>query len=531
MRKYQRQLTRLTSNPLLSPPERRRICAWALTVWLLGGGAALYAAEAPVWIDDARPTAQARELMHVFAQAEAFGLWPSDYALGLTASELHTVQSGAADAALQARFEAALTQAASRFVRHLHSGRIPPRAAGFALPAVHQPFEPAHAVGELARADDVRQVVGSLEPRPRPYHLLKEALSRYRQFARTPQLNALPALPSRSLRIGDEYLGAPRLRALLLALGDLDSARAAAHEDEQRIDEQLTIAVEHFQRRHGLEPDGVLGSRTWAALTTPFAQRVHQIELTLERWRWTTALQRPDIVVNIPQFMLYALPRATGPGDELLEMPVIVGQSYPHMRTPVFAAAIQRVIFQPYWDVPPGILQRELLPLIRKNPAYLARNDMEIVRGPGDDAVVVEPTPAAIAALARGELRLRQRPGPKNALGPVKFVLPNPYNVYLHATPELRLFERSRRAFSHGCIRVSKPAALAHYVLRNAPGDWSPEAIEAAMCGSQTLRVDLITPVRVLVFYGTAAATQSTGVMFFEDLYGYDRKLAALLAR
>jgi murein L,D-transpeptidase YcbB/YkuD len=249
----------------------------------------------------------------------------------------------------------------------------------------------------------------------------------------------------------------------------------------------------------------------------------------MERWRWLSATTRPNIVVNIPQFMLIALPREQDAAEEPLEMRAIVGQTYPHTRTPVFTTAITQVVFQPYWDVPSGILHREILPHLRANASFLDRHQMEIVQGQGDDARVIATSPDAIERLAVGKLRLRQRPGPMNALGPVKFVMPNPFNVYLHATPERALFERSQRTFSHGCIRVSEPAALAEYVLRDAPGDWNTQAIDAAMCGKETLRIRLRQPVRVVVFYSTAMATQSEGVLFFEDVYGHDRKLQELL--
>jgi murein L,D-transpeptidase YcbB/YkuD len=179
--------------------------------------------------------------------------------------------------------------------------------------------------------------------------------------------------------------------------------------------------------------------------------------------------------------------------------------------------------------VPASITRKELLPKIRKNPAYLEQHHFEIVRGQSDDAKPVAPTPEALNALEAGQLRLRQRPGPDNALGPVKFVLPNPYEVRLHGTAEPELFDRARRAFSHGCIRVSDPAALAEYVLKDAAGDWNAAAVEAAMCGSKTLRVVLQRPVSVIVFYATAAATVSRGVLFVDDLYGYDSKLQRLL--
>jgi murein L,D-transpeptidase YcbB/YkuD len=273
----------------------------------------------------------------------------------------------------------------------------------------------------------------------------------------------------------------------------------------------------------------VIGARTFAALTTPLRQRVRQIELSMERWRWLSATGRPNIVVNIPQFVLIALPRADDTGGEPLEMRAIVGQTYAYTRTPVFTTAITQVVFQPYWDVPSGILRREILPHIRANPSFLDRYQMEIVQGEGDDARVIAASPEAIARLAAGKLRLRQRPGALNALGPVKFVMPNPFSVYLHATPERALFERSQRTFSHGCIRVGDPAALAQYVLRDAAGDWNAQAVDAALCGTETLRIQLLRPVRVVVFYSTAVATQSEGVLFFEDVYGHDRKLQELL--
>jgi murein L,D-transpeptidase YcbB/YkuD len=263
-------------------------------------------------------------------------------------------------------------------------------------------------------------------------------------------------------------------------------------------------------------------------LTTPLSRRVRQIELTLERWRWLAASQqRPDIVVNIPQFMLYTLPPAHQSEALTLEMPVIVGRSY--TSTPVFMAQIDEVVFQPYWDVPSSILRKELLPKIRKNPDYLERHHFEIVRGGGDDATIVEPDPAAIDALASGRLRLRQRPGADNALGPVKFVLPNAYGIRLHGTSEPALFELPSRAFSHGCIRVSQPADLAEFVLQHAPDKWDADRVETAMCGTQTLRVKLATPVRVVVFYATAVASESRGALFSEDIYGLDRKLEQLL--
>lgn len=170
-------------------------------------------------------------------------------------------------------------------------------------------------------------------------------------------------------------------------------------------------------------------------------------------------------------------------------------------------------------------MKNELLPKIRADAGYLTAQHLELVRGQQDSSPVVAATPDNLVALGAGDLRLRQRPGEDNALGLVKFIFPNSYNVYLHSTPAHQLFQESRRAFSHGCIRVSGPVALAAHVLRNAPGDWTKEKIERAMSGdSAALRVNLPQPIDVLILYGTALATEAGPILFFDDIYGYDVK-------
>lgn len=494
------------------------------------GAAAAPAPERLLWFRDGHVVAQAAQVLDAMRDADAFGLEPADYELDLPASEIATVLADHADGPAQRRFESVLSQTTARFVKDLHSGRIDPRSAGFHLsPATAADFDVARAVRELATIPDVATALGAFEPRPVPYRRLKAALAKYRALSLDVASIRLPPLPARSIGAASDYSGAPQLRRFLKALGDLPAPDSSADDQSLSMDAYLVAAVRHFQRRHGLDDDGVIGARTFAALSTPLGRRVEQIELSMERWRWLSATGRPNIVVNIPQFMLIALPREQDAADEPLEMRAIVGQTYAHTRTPVFTTAITQVVFQPYWDVPSSILHREILPRLRANASFLDRYQMEIVQGEGDDARVISTIPDAIERLAAGELRLRQRPGPLNALGPVKFVMPNPFSVYLHATPERALFERSQRTFSHGCIRVSDPAALAAYVLRDAPGDWNAQAIDAAMCGTQTLRIHLLKPVRVVVFYSTAVATQSEGVLFFEDVYGHDRKLQELL--
>ncbi len=464
-------------------------------------------------------------MLQTLRSADTYGLQPGDYMQALLADP---GSASARDAGRAARFDVAMSEATVRFVTHLHYGRVDPRAAGFNFARLQSELDIAATLGQLATTDDVQRVISSIEPQFYHYRLLREALLPYRALARDPTLWRLPASQRRSVKPGEPYAGAAQLRRLLHALGDLpdDALRSGA---EGAMDPGLVRALQRFQERHGLPPDGALGRETFAALTVPLPQRVRQIELTLERWRWLPALTTPPIIVNIPQFRLFAFQSTQDRKTEILQMDVIVGRTYPGLHTPVFAADMKYVIFRPYWDVPYSITRREMLPAIRANPRYLQEQHLEIVRAAADPGAALPPTVDNLRALASGALRLRQQPGADNALGLIKFMLPNGYNVYLHSTPAHRLFSESRRAFSHGCIRVADPVALGSYVLRNAPGTWTPETIRAAMNGPATLRVDLRRPIRVMVLYGTALATEAGPVLFFDDIYGHDRTLERLL--
>lgn len=490
------------------------------------------AADSPslLWSRNGEISRQASAVLQALRSAEAYGLRSADYdGPALTSRAADLVRARDTDSMHWAEFDRALSDATGRFLTHLHFGRVQPRVAGFDLPQPRPALDTAALLASLAQTDDVNAILSTVEPQFHHYRLLQQWLGRYRALAGDPALTNLPAVAGRSPGPGDRYSGAVVLRKLLVTLGDLSAADGATA--DATLDPALVAAVRRFQERHGLDADGVIGKRTFAALTTPLAQRVRQIELTLERWRWLPAFDTPPIIVNIPQFRLYAFKSTQDRVADMIQMPVIVGQTYPRTRTPVFVGEMKFVVFRPYWDVPRSILMRELLPEIRSRPGYLASNHLEIVRGQGDDARPVEPTPANLDALASGQLRLRQRPGPDNALGLIKFMLPNAYNVYLHATPAHELFKESRRAFSHGCIRVSDPVALAVHVLRDMPGDWTPAKIEAAMRGADAQRVYLSRPIRVMVLYGTALAIEDGRILFLEDLYGHDRKLEALLIR
>ena len=481
-----------------------------------------------LWSEHAQLSRQARELLGILNSTEAYGLRPRDYGVDtLLASSMDlSSESWPAD---WAQFDVRLSRAAIRLISHLHLGRIDPRAADFELTPPRGDFNAAAIVAAIASAPNVADAVMTIEPRFFHYSLLKKSLAQYRALPADPSLTQLPSLGRRTLHAGEVYLGAAALRRLLTAVGDLPAAATSDTIPDSTLDAALVAGIKHFQARHGLTDDGSLGAQTYQALTTPLAQRVRQIELTLERWRWLPPFDTPPIIVNIPQFRLYAFPTTEDHAPNVVQMPVIVGQTYARTRTPVFVGDLRYVIFRPYWDVPRSIVIREMLPQIRADTDYLRRNSLELVNGQSDAGAVVAATPATVTALAAGQLRLRQRPGDDNSLGLIKFVFPNTYGVYMHGTPAQRLFLQSKRTFSHGCIRVSDPVALARYVLRDTAGSWDDAKITAAMHGGTPLRVELKEPIRVMILYGTALATEAGAVDFFEDIYGHDRKLETLL--
>lgn len=498
-----------------------------LLLLVLGSIYAAAAAAAPTWFQNGRLTAAGVQLLDELGRADQRGLVPADYdAIGL---QLRAKQAAARGGAALEGVDAELSAAAARIALDLHQGRIKPSEVGYDLDLKRAPFDTAAAVKSLASSSNVADTLDSMEPRLSHYVLLKRALAQYRALDATHrELVRLPPLPRTKVSPGESYEGAPALRRLLDVVGDMPGEAPAGAAGT--LDAELVAALKRFQKRHGLDADGVLGRSTYRALTTPFSLRVQQIQLSLERIRWLpTPLTSPPIIVNIPQFKLFAFRTIEDTAEDILQMNVIVGEAFKARRTPVFAAEMRYVVLQPYWDVPRSILVNELLPSIRKTPGWLESHDYEIVRGPGDDARPLPATPENIDLLARGTLRLRQKPGRLNALGHVKFMFPNKHNVYLHDTPARDLFNRSRRAFSHGCIRVSDPMALLAHVMRDEPA-WTTERRDRALSLDTPTRVNLSRTIPVFILYGTALATEAGPVLFFDDLYGQDVPLLAKIA-
>jgi murein L,D-transpeptidase YcbB/YkuD len=525
---------------LLHDRLMQRLLALALLMFVAGSASADEAAivqsvytgarDQLLWSAHGEPSRQARELIGLVARADSFGLSPGDYGMDAINARAGQWAAGTPDADWS-RYDLVLTRAAVRLLSHLHYGRVDPRRAGFELPEPRADLDLAATVVALASADDVARTVAAVEPQFYHYTLLKRALARYRDLLADPALTLLPGIGRKSLHAGDPYAGAVALRKLLIAEGDLAARADDPAAGDPVLDPALVAALAAYQERHGLTADGSLGAATYVALTTPMLQRVRQIELTLERWRWLPPFRAPPIIVNIPEFRLFAFSTTADRVASILQMPVIVGQAYRDKQTPVFAGDLKFVVFRPYWDIPRSITLREMLPKMQLHAEYAERNHLEIVEGEGDDGKILAPTAQTLAALAAGTVRLRQQPGSDNALGLIKFLFPNAHNVYLHSTPARELFAASRRAFSHGCIRVSDPAALAAYVLRNADGDWNAGKIDAALhdTAADNRRVSLKEPIPVMILYGTAMATEAGPVQFFDDIYGHDRRLEVLL--
>ncbi|WP_428128128.1 L,D-transpeptidase family protein [Candidatus Binatus soli] len=479
------------------------------------------------WIQNGRAGPQAVSMILLFQNAASKGLDPDDYDASRWDARLDRLQSSAPKAADTdlAHFDLALTVCAMRYISALHAGRVNPQHFKFGLVVGPARYDLAELLRtQVLPAPDIPTVIAKVEPPYDGYRRAEDALLTYSKMASAGDAPLIP-VPQKGVRPGNSFASMPQLVARLRQLGDLPS-NADAPADSTVYDGAFVGAVKHFQRRHGLDIDGVLGKGTVTQLNVPLKTRVQQLQLTLERYRWVPPdFPEPPIVVNIPEFRLRTMRRQPA---HYLTMRVVVGRAM-RTQTPVFANNMRYLIFRPYWLVPPSIQRAELVPKTRRDPDYLADHGFEVVDGSGNVVPSSPATDEVISGLRSGALSIRQLPGPKNALGLVKFMFPNQYNVYMHGTPEQELFARSRRDFSHGCIRVEDPVALAAWVLRDKP-EWTVDRIRATMNGDTTVQVNLNKPVPVLILYSTAVVEPDGEVRFFDDIYGYDASLARVLA-
>jgi murein L,D-transpeptidase YcbB/YkuD len=479
----------------------------------------------PLWIGiTGRVSRHADEALALVKAAADEGLDPEAYQASHLDRLRRSLEAASSSPAALAGYDVALSASTLRYLLHLHSGRVDPRTVGFRPGAPADRPDLAAMLRSAAKDGRVIEMAAGLRPPFAQYDALRAMLSRYRRLTLVPDSarGELPPFPT-ALHPGERYSGLEALRYRLTALGDLPAG--APRGDTMTYEGPFVDGVKRFQVRHGLTNDGILGTSTQAALRVPLAWRVRQIELALERLRWLPVLGPQRLIaINIPMFRLWAWESGSSRRDPSFGVNVIVGRAM-RTRTPVFVEQMREVIFRPFWNVPPSIARHEIVPLLERDPDYLRRQQMEIVRGPGDAARAVAATGENIALLKQGQLRLRQRPGPQNALGLIKFVFPNADNVYMHGTPAQALFSRSRRDFSHGCVRVEDPVALAEWVLSGGT-DWGRDRILSAMAGTQSIQVPLSQPIPVVLFYTTAAVTPEDGTIHFaEDIYRHDAVL------
>lgn len=476
----------------------------------------------PAWIQGGQPTPQALSMIELFKGAWKKGLEPDDYDGSRWENRLRAIQSSGSD---PARFDVALTVCTMRFVSDLRIGRINPRHFRFALSVEQKKYDLAQFVRDrLLSASDLPTVLDSVEPPFAGYRRTQAALVRYAGLAAQENYEELPASP-KPIDPGQTYAGVPRLARFLLLVGDLPP-NSKLPADSQTYDAPLVEAVKHFQRRHGLKDDGRLGVDTLRQLNVRLSDRVRQLQLALERWRWLPSeFSAPPIVVNIPDFRLRALDENS---RVALDMRVVVGKAM-RTQTPVFSRDMTHVVLRPYWNVPPSILRGEIVRAIQRDRTYVANKRYEITTKDGTLVTSGVISDEVLADLKAGKLAVRQKPGPTNALGLVKLMFPNEFNVYLHSTPAPELFSRTRRDFSHGCIRVEKPAELTAWVLRDNSG-WTVSRVKESMeRGNDNVAVTLNHRVPVFIVYATALAYENGEVHFYDDIYGHDATLAQTL--
>jgi L,D-transpeptidase YcbB len=482
----------------------------------------------PAWLDGLEPAAIAERAIEALAAADDHALPPDDYEYQALSQERRRLAEGeknpneTARRQELARFEFRLTTALLTLGHDIAIGRTDPRRAD---PRWKRQRELPDLPAALEKAI-AENAIPQWAERVRPVHPDYARLQKAWVALRSRRDAKWARVPNVPLRPGQSHAAVIQLRYRLIASGELPQEAAlqsdrppAAGSDPRlaRYDDTLVNAVRAFQEHHGIKPSGIVDARTVAALNVPISQRLAQVALNLERWRWMPDdLGARHIRVNIPKFYVEAYEN----NRSVLSIRAIVGKEGDE--TPVFSESMTYVVFSPYWNIPPKIVADETRREMEYDPEYLLRNNIEIVRLSGKGIEVLDPADLdwTDEATMKG-VAFRQRPGSTNALGFVKFMFPNPFNVYIHDTPADGLFQQFGRTLSHGCVRIEDPPAFAAYVLRDQP-QWTPKAIQQAMHSGTEKHVKLSSPIPVHIVYFTAWADEQGGLHFRDDVYGFD---------
>jgi murein L,D-transpeptidase YcbB/YkuD len=499
----------------------------------------LYASrqQQPVWFEEGKLGDQSIALVEMLGTLDGEALVPADYGTQRLTALVRAVQEGDSTPGQPEELEAGLTWAALLAASDLHGGRARPADTGERWRIRRGDTDLLAAVTQGVTQGRIVEALRDLGPDHPGFVGLRDALRRYQQIAAS---GGWPTVPKGPVLTVGEAGDADRLRALarrLHAEGFLQqippayaapgaapaaspgaaaaasSQPRAANAGQLPFTPELSEAVKRFQRTRTLKVDGNLGPETQEELNVPIGKRLEQLALNVERWRWV-----PDsfgdraVVVNIPAYEL-----AVQEGGHTVEtMAVVVGEE--GWETPVFADEIEYVEINPFWNVPPSILKDEVLPAVQRDPGYLAAHDMEVVEGQQDDSPRVSDS-MVHAAAEGGNVRVRQRPGPKNPLGQIKFMFPNTHNIYLHDTPADHLFSEPDRVASHGCIRLERPLDLGARLLG---GSWSVQRLQSEIASGERQTVSLDQKVPVYLTYFTAAVQPDGTLEMYEDVYGID---------
>jgi murein L,D-transpeptidase YcbB/YkuD len=477
----------------------------------------------PAWFGS-NGFADAESMIRAIKESSGDGLTPEYYHLRTIQDLLgkaYAIQEKGTfvDPAILVDLDLLLTDSFLTLARHLSEGSVNPVS-----------FNPEWSIAENAdiskvlanalKGHRVGQTLQKLAPATPDYAELRKALKRYREMAKNDDQQ--PVSDGHLLKKGMRSTRIPELRKRLTFLGDLEGQTGTTADF---FDVRLEQAVTRFQERHGLKADGIVGPSTLQELNTPVEERVRQIMVNMERLRWSNS-GRGDryLLVNIARFELDVVEK----GNVILSMKVVVGK--PFLNTPVFRGRMTYLVLNPVWNVPDSIAKKEILPEVKKDRAYLRKENITVLRGWGSNEREIDPDTVRWRSITPLNLyfRFRQEPGPLNPLGRIKFMFPNRFNVYLHDTPAKHLFTQNVRAFSHGCIRIEHPLELAEYVLQGDPR-WTRESIMAAIAQGSTQEVRLPRPLDVYIVYVTAWVNKDGTVQFRDDVYGRDADLYDVL--
>jgi len=480
----------------------------------------------PAWIEDDLGLSDAASLIFALRQVDEDGLNPENYHLAALQALMAEVSQkrekgiGAVPAETLADLEMLLTDSFLLCGSHLVHGQVNPETI-LSEWFIKGRYEDLAAVLEKGlKTKDVGAALDSLKPIHSTYRNLKAALKRVRAEVYS---GGRPGIvPGSKLKVGDKGMRVVALRDWLKVSGDLSQSGDTGAD---LFDAALEQAVKKFQRRHGLEADGVVGSETTAALDVSPEYRLRQVRANLERWRWITAdLGDRYILVNIADFSVHIIEGES----EIMSMPAVVGR--PYRRTPDFSGRMTHLEINPYWNIPPRLAREDILPKVKGIPGYLEAQNIRVFRDWSAGAPEIDRDPVDWSRVEPESLayKFQQLPGPLNSLGQIKFVFPNKFDVYLHDTPAKELFKKAVRDFSSGCIRIERPLELADYLLKDDP-EWNETKLREAIQTGKTRIIPLQHPVNVHVLYWTAWMDGEGHIHFRQDIYGRDAKLYAAL--